>query len=108
MVSPTFLYALLLLAAPLTMMVLLSFWTQDYLEIDRTFTLKNYAEAWTDPIYRLLMLRSLAISGLTTFFTVLLAYPIAYFVAVEVKRNRALWLFLITRPAICCGSSSGR
>ena len=98
MVSPPLLYALVLLAAPLTLMFLLSFWTQDYLQLDRTFTLQNYKEAWTEPLYRLLMLRSLAISGLTTFFTVLLAYPIAYFVAFEVKRSRALWLFLITIP----------
>lgn len=98
MVSPTFLYALVLLAAPLTLMFLLSFWTQEYLDLDRTFTLNNYREAWTDPLYRLLMIRSLVISGLTTFLTVLLAYPIAYFVAFEVKRSRALWLFLITIP----------
>jgi spermidine/putrescine transport system permease protein len=79
-------------------MVLLSFWTQNYLELDRTFTLKNYAEAWTEPLYRLLMWRSLWISGLTTILTVLLAYPIAYYVAFHVHRNRALWLFLITIP----------
>lgn len=98
LVSPTFLYALVLLAAPLALVVLLSFWTQNYLEIDRTFTLANYREAWTDPLYRLLMLRSLAISGIVTALTVILAFPIAYFVAFHVKRNRALWLFLITIP----------
>lgn len=98
LVSPTFLYALILLAAPLALVVLLSFWTQNYLEIDRTFTLANYREAWTDPLYRLLMLRSLAISGIVTVLTVVLAFPIAYFVAFHVKRNRALWLFLITIP----------
>jgi spermidine/putrescine transport system permease protein len=98
LVSPTFLYALVLLAAPLALVLLLSFWTQNYLEIDRTFTLANYREAWTDPLYRLLMLRSLAISGIVTVLTVILAFPIAYFVAFHVKRNRALWLFLITIP----------
>lgn len=98
LVSPTFLYALVLLAAPLALVLLLSFWTQNYLEIDRIFTLANYREAWTDPLYRLLMLRSLAISGIVTVLTVILAFPIAYFVAFHVKRNRALWLFLITIP----------
>lgn len=98
LVSPTFLYALVLLAAPLALVVLLSFWTQNYLELDRTFTFANYREAWTDPLYRLLMLRSLAISGIVTVLTVILAFPIAYFVAFHVKRNRALWLFLITIP----------
>ncbi|MBK0399173.1 ABC transporter permease [Limibaculum sp. M0105] len=98
LVSPTFLYALLLLAAPLTLVLLISFWTQDYLELDRTFTTANYAEAWSDPLYRLLMGRSLVISGVVTLTTVLLAYPIAYFVAFHVERNKALWIFLITIP----------
>ncbi|MEZ5933514.1 MAG: ABC transporter permease [Alphaproteobacteria bacterium] len=80
------------------MMLLISFWTQTYLELDRTFTLKNYVEAWTDPLYRLLMLRSLVISFLVTLLTVVTAYPIAYFVAFYVHRNRALWIFLITLP----------
>jgi len=98
LVSPTFLYALLLLAAPLTLVVLISFWTQDYLALDRTFTTANYAEAWSEPLYRLLMGRSLVISGTVTLTTVLLAYPIAYFVAFHVERNKALWIFLITIP----------
>ena len=33
-----------MLAAPLTMMFLLSFWTQDYLVLDKTFTLNNYID----------------------------------------------------------------
>jgi spermidine/putrescine transport system permease protein len=98
MISPPFLYALLLLAAPLTLMLLLSFWTQEYLTLIREFTFANYEAAWTEPLYRLLMWRSLWISALTTIFTVLLAYPIAYYVAFHVQRNRALWLFLITIP----------
>ncbi|MBY8975213.1 ABC transporter permease [Rhodobacteraceae bacterium NNCM2] len=98
LISPTFLYALLLLAAPLLLVVVISFWTQDYLDFDRTITLKNYTEAWTDPLYRLLMLRSLAISGTVTVITVLLAFPIAYFVSFHVERHKALWIFLITIP----------
>ncbi|MDT8343683.1 MAG: ABC transporter permease [Thermohalobaculum sp.] len=98
LVSPPFLYALLLLAAPLTLVVLISFWTQDYLTLDRSFTTANYVTAWTEPLYVLLMGRSLAISGIVTLTTVLLAYPIAYFVAFHVERHKALWLFLITIP----------
>ncbi|WP_051402359.1 ABC transporter permease [Lutibaculum baratangense] len=99
MVAPPFAYALLLLAAPLAMIVAFSFWTQDYLTIDRTFTLANYRAAWTDPLYRLLMLRSLAISGVVTLGTILLAFPIAYYVSFRVPQERkALWIFLITIP----------
>lgn len=99
LLSPTLLYALLLLALPLATVVVISFWTQNYLEFDRTPTLANYTEAWTDPLYRVLMLRSLAISGLVTVATVIVAFPIAYFIAFHVRPDRkALWLFLITIP----------
>lgn len=98
LVSPTFLYAVALLAVPLIAVVLFSFWTQDYLRIDRTFTLANYKEAWSEPIYQLLMLRSLGIALATTLTTILLAYPIAYFVSFHVHRRKALWIFLITIP----------
>ena len=89
----------MLLAAPLAMVFAFSFWTQDFLTIDRTPTLKNYAEAFTDPIYRTLLGRSLWISGIVTIVTVLLAFPIAYFVSFHVPPSRkALWIFLITIP----------
>lgn len=99
LVSPTALYALLLLAAPLATIVVFSFWTQDYLTIDRSWTLANYRVAVTEPIYGQLMLRSLWISGSVTVATVLLAFPIAYFVSFHVDPARkSLWIFLITIP----------
>ena len=91
-------FSLVLLAAPLTMMFLLSFWTQDYLVLNRTFTLNNYIEAFTQPVYQLLFSRSLTISLTVTFFTVLLAYPMAYFISFYGGNRKALWLFLITIP----------
>jgi ABC-type spermidine/putrescine transport system, permease component I len=80
------------------MMFLLSFWTQDYLVLNRTFTLNNYIEAFTQPVYQLLFSRSLTISLTVTFFTVLLAYPMAYFISFHGGNRKALWLFLITIP----------
>lgn len=99
LVAPPFFYALLLLAAPLAAIVLFSFWTQDFLTVDRTFTLANYREALTDPLYAELMSRSLRIAGSVTIVTVLTAFPIAYFVSFHVApKRKSLWLFLITIP----------
>lgn len=99
LVAPPLVYALMMLAAPLATILLFSFWTQDFLTIDRSFTLANYREALTDPLYRELMIRSLRISGSVTVATVLLAFPIAYFVSFHVAPGRkSLWLFLITIP----------
>ena len=87
-----------MLAAPLVLVVLLSLWTQNYLELDRTITLKNYVEAVTEPLYGLLISRSLMISGMVTLATVILAYPIAYYVAMFGGKRKSMWLLLITIP----------
>jgi spermidine/putrescine transport system permease protein len=98
LISPTFLFALVLLVAPILVVIAHSFWTQDYLTIDRTFTLEQYRIALTEPIYRDLLLRSLYVSLLVSVFTVVLAYPIAYFISFHGGRHKGLWLFLITIP----------
>lgn len=99
LLSLPFGYALLLLALPLGAIVLFSFWTQDFMTVDTTFTTANYREIWESPIYGLLLQRSLMVSGIVTAVTVLLAYPIAYFISFHVQPSRkSLWLFLITIP----------
>ncbi|MBL4813843.1 MAG: ABC transporter permease [Rhodobacteraceae bacterium] len=92
-------YTILLLAVPLSAIFLFSFWTQDFITIDTTFTLDNYREFAEKPIYWALLKRSIYVSGMVTLVTVLLAYPIAYFLSFRVApANKSLWLFLITIP----------
>jgi spermidine/putrescine transport system permease protein len=92
-------YALLLLAVPLGAIVLFSFWTQDFMTVDTTFTTANYREIYDSPIYGLLLQRSLMVSGIVTAVTVLLAYPVAYFISFHVHPSKkSIWLFLITIP----------
>jgi len=98
LISPTLIYALILLVLPILVVLAHSFWTQHYLDIDHTFTLENYRVALTEPIYRDLLWRSLYISLTVSFFTVILAYPIAYFISFHGGRHKSLWLFLITIP----------
>ena len=99
MISPTAIYAILMLAAPLGTILLYSFLTDGYLEIIRDFTFANYIEAWTNELYRSVMIRSLGVSMTVTLVTVLLAFPIAYFVSFHVEPSKkSLWLFLITIP----------
>lgn len=97
-ISPPLLYAMLLLIGPIIVIVANSFWSQDYLTIDRTFTLENYKAALTEPIYRDLLMRSLFVSITVAFVTVILAYPVAWFVSFHGGRYKGLWLFVITVP----------
>lgn len=101
MISPTAIYALLLLAAPLATVLFISFQTDGsgVREVIREFTFANYIQAWTDPIYRSIMLRSLFVAIMVTLATVVLAFPVAYFVSFHVAPSKkSLWLFLITIP----------
>ena len=99
LISPPFFYALLLMAFPLGAIILFSFWTQNFMDVDTTFTLNNYRQIIDQPIYGALLQRSLFVSAVVTVVTVLLAFPIAYFVSFHVRPDRkSLWLFLITIP----------
>ncbi|WP_265500443.1 ABC transporter permease [Paracoccus beibuensis] len=99
LIAPPFLYALLILAAPILTILAYSFLTDGYLEILRDFTWVNYAQVFTDPIVRTVMLRSLMVAAIVTLATVLTAFPIAYYVSFMVRpEKKAMWLFLITIP----------
>jgi len=120
MVSPTLIYAVALLAAPLITIFAYSFFTDGYLEVIHSFQWCNYfgecasmartpdgalevsatyPGAWSDPIFREILLRSVIVSALVTFVTVVLAFPIAYFISFNVPASqKSLWMFLITIP----------
>ena len=103
-----------LLVAPVVALLTLSFWTQTGFDIDRSFTLANYWKivepsdeptVWMGisfplkyPIPAILMLKSLVMSLAVTVTVVLLAYPMAYFLAFRVTRDKAMWIVLLTIP----------
>ena len=99
LISPTAIYATLLLAAPLVAVVVYSLMVDSKAGLAGGLTFQNYIEVWTGRIDRALMLRSLTVSAMVTLVTVLLAYPVAYFVSFHIRPERkSLWLFLITIP----------
>lgn len=98
LLSPTLFVMLAAMCLPVAMLIAYSFWTQNYLDIDKTFTLANYAAFFQKIVYSKLMLRSITISALCTVATLLLAYPMAYFIAFKVTKNKLVWLILITVP----------
>ena len=98
LISPTLIYALAMLLLPVLLIILFSFWKQDYLTVDHHFRLDNYVAALTQPIYRDLFLRSLWISLTVSIVTVVMAYPVAWYISFHGGRNKNLWLFIITVP----------
>jgi len=98
LMSPTLLILTVGIVIPFVILVLLSLWTRQGFEFDMTLTLDNYRRIFAEPIFGALIGRSLWISAMATVATVLLCYPMAYFVAFHVHRNKMLWLILITLP----------
>jgi len=98
LLSPTMLIMLAALAAPMALLALYSFWTQDGYVVDKTPTLAQYATSFGRATYRELFYRSVEISSLVTLISVLLAYPMAYFVAFRAEKSKFLWLILLTIP----------
>ena len=98
LLSPTLLIMAFGICIPFAILVTMSFWTQHGFDFDTAPTLNNYSKAFEHPVYEALMLRSLAISGICTFITVVLSYPMAYYVAFHVHRHKMIWIILITLP----------
>lgn len=99
LVSPTALYAILLLAAPLLTVVIYSMMIDSKIGASAGFGFDNYAKVLTGNIYQSIMVRSIYVAILVTLATVVLAYPVAYFVSFNVAPSKkSLWLFLITIP----------
>ncbi len=98
LISPTLLYLLIFLVVPLILVVILSFMTRGpYGNVVYTFTVENYARLM-DTLYLRVVGYSVYVAGATTIATILIGYPLAYFIARSPVKQRSMWLFLILVP----------
>lgn len=98
LLSPTLLVMAIGILVPFAILLTMSFWTQVGFDFDTTLSLTNYSKAVEHPIYEALLTRSILISGGCAFATVIVSYPMAYYVAFHVKRHKMLWIILMTLP----------
>lgn len=98
LMAPTLLVMGVGILAPVAILIAMSFWTRDGFGFDMTPVLTNYLRVPTEPIFGAFLVRSFAVSGIATVCTVLLCYPMAYYVAFHVHRHKMLWIVLMTLP----------
>ncbi len=98
LLTPTLLIMAFGICIPFAILIAMSFWTQQGFDFNTTLTLANYGTALEQPVYEALLLRSLAISGTCTIATVVLSYPMAYYVAFHVHQHKMVWIILMTLP----------
>jgi ABC-type spermidine/putrescine transport system permease subunit I len=83
---------------PLVLLLVQSFWTWDstnFVMIQEP-TLDRYREVASDPVYRDVLWKTVKLAALVTFTDIVLAFPLAAFIAFRVRRkNLALLLVII-------------
>ena len=84
-------------AIPMASMVLYSFWQIVDYEIVADFTFKNY-QRLTGDLYLTVFWRTLKVSLYVTAISLVIGYPVAYFLARKVRKFRLTLLMLIILP----------
>lgn len=97
LMSPALLVMAGALVSPFLLMIGYSFILLDD-KGDWTPSLVNYQTFFEKAEYLRVLWRSLGVSSLVAFTTVLLAYPAAYFIAFHARGKKAVWLILVTLP----------
>lgn len=96
--APPLAYILMFMVFPYLKLFQYSFWTVEQYLVVPDFNLKNYAQLWTNDLYVSVILNSLKIALIVTFFSVIAGYCLAYFVAFIATKNRNLLYLLIILP----------
>jgi ABC-type spermidine/putrescine transport system permease subunit I len=100
-ILPPFLYLLILYVLPAGIMLTYSFWTidQNY-QLVPAWNLEEYQYFTTQPAYTQILMRSFQMALLNTVISLLVAYPLAYFLS-RYARNRwkNLLLVMLIAPA---------
>ena len=97
---PALLLVILAMASPMLLTFVTSFHTQiSMMEVDTTLTFDRYKDFFSKPVYTTLLARSIKISFFVTIVTLVTTYPLAYYIAFYVKKNKMLWIELDTQLA---------
>ncbi len=81
LVLPGVIWLLLFGIAPIIFMVVMSFWTSTIFGTRPDFQFGNYARLLETPLYGELLLKTLRIAIVTTLISLVISYPVAYFLA---------------------------
>lgn len=86
------------LIIPLAMMVVISFWRTSFSGVEAAWNLDNYRKFLTDPMFIRLLLKSMRIAITVTVLLLIIAYPLAYWLAKKVHSFKYLALILMIIP----------
>lgn len=98
LVGPGVLFMLVGLLLPMLSIVVFSFWRTESYELYPDWNLDNYRVLFFEAAYRTFFVRSLVMAAIVTLTCLLLAWPVAYFIAKHGGRYRLLLVLLLAAP----------
>ncbi len=98
LLAPPLVWMTLFYLVPLGFLLVHAFWSVDYQTIDRTFTLDNVQKVFSNPLYPTVLWRTVLIAAAVTLTDMVLAFPIAFYIAKRATRHRELLLMLVVFP----------
>ncbi len=98
LLSPGLGWLAIFVLAPLGFTVVLSFWKSTIFGTSVDFQFGNYAQVFTTPLYIDLLLKTLRIALVTTLISLVVSYPIAYFLSIQPDVRRVVLALLLFLP----------
>jgi spermidine/putrescine transport system permease protein len=95
---PPVLWVAAFLLLPYGLLLCQSFYRVADGQIVKDWNLDNYRALWTTPMYLEVLLRSMRIAALVTAFSLVLGYPLAYYVSLHAGRRKELLYQLVIIP----------
>lgn len=98
LVAPGVLWLLIFSVLPLALLGVMSLWTSSIFGLSTELTLDNYRTVLSEPVYGRVLLHTLRIAAITTIVSLLISYPMAYFLATLKGTAKTLCLLLLFMP----------
>lgn len=96
---PPALWVTVFLLIPYSILLCFSFWSVSPQEVMvHRWNLQNYIELARNPMYLAVLFRSMRIAGTVTLFSLLLGYPLAYFLSFHAAKRKDLLYQLVIIP----------
>jgi spermidine/putrescine transport system permease protein len=98
LVLPGIVWLLVFAIAPIGFLVCLSFWNSTPFGIGSEWSLDNYVTVLFEPLYSLLLLKTLRIAIVSTIVTLLISYPLAIFLSRLRGYTKSIFVVLVFLP----------
>jgi ABC-type spermidine/putrescine transport system permease subunit II len=99
--APYLLYLAVLFLVPIGYLFVVSFYTNvDFGTMERILTIQNYVEFFSSATYIDVLVNTVGISIISTIFTVVVSFPIAYFIVFSDSKYSKLLILLVIAPML--------